>query len=95
MDKKEARFSWRGPSDKNLNKKVVKLDSERNLYCFFGQLIDCIKETGFFKTSKAKKNGVVYLSLIFDGYPFFNEQLGIFKSSPILESDFSFEKRNG
>ena len=97
MDRKEARFRWRSPSDKNLNKKIVKLDSERKLYCFFGQLTDCIKKTGFFKKSKAKKSGVVYLSIIFDGYPFFNEQFGILKSSPILESDFSFEKemKNG
>ncbi len=95
MDKKEAKFSWRTPSDKKINKKVVKLDSERNLYCFFGQLIDCIKETGFFKTSKTKKSGVVYLSIVFDGFPFFNEQFGILKNGPIIESDFSFEKEMG
>ncbi|MBG07368.1 MAG: hypothetical protein CME68_01290 [Halobacteriovoraceae bacterium] len=91
-EKKEVKFSWRSPSDLKLKKKVIKIDSEGKLYCFFGQLIDCIKETGFFKTSKLKKNGVVYFSVIFDGYPFFNEQFGIFKSGPIIESDFSFEK---
>ena len=95
MKKTEAKFSWRTPSDKKINKKVIKLDSERNLYCFFGQLIDCIKETGFFKASKIKKNGVVYLSIVFDGFPFFNEQFGILKNGPIIESDFSFEKEMG
>ena len=92
MERKEADFSWRSPSDTKLNKKAVQLNSERGLYCFLGQLTDCIKETGFFKTSKEKKSGVVFLSIIFDGYPFFNEQFGILKNGPIVEADFAFEK---
>ena len=57
-----------------------------------GQLVDCIKETGFFEESRLKKSGTVYLSIIFDGYPFFNEQFGILENGPIVESDFTFEK---
>jgi len=90
--KKEAKFSWKSPIEREKSVRTVELDDSKKLYCFLGQLIDCIKETGFFKKSKMKRSGTMYFSLVFDGYPFFNEQYGLLKNSPIVESDFSFEK---
>ena len=90
---KEAVFSWSMPGEKPKRTKVVKLNGPKKLYCYLGQIIDCIKETSFFEQSRMKKRGTVNFSLIFDGYPIFNEQFNITKIDPIVESSFSFEKK--
>jgi hypothetical protein len=54
-------------------KSSEQLESNR-MHCFYSQLTECIATTNFFELSSRKKLGVMNLNIIWDGFPFFNEQ---------------------
>jgi len=53
--------------------KQIKLPSTKALYCFFSQVIECAKTTGFLADSAKKEEGTLYFYLIWEGYPYLNE----------------------
>lgn len=54
--------------------KKLEIESSKKAYCFFSQLVECIEYSGFFEKSRRSKSGSMNLEIIWDGYPFFNEQ---------------------
>jgi hypothetical protein len=54
--------------------KSVSFPKGTGVYCFFTQLVECIKFTGFIKQSSDKGGGVMNFHIIWDGYPYFQEQ---------------------
>jgi hypothetical protein len=44
------------------------------VYCFFSQLIECVKATGFLNLSSGKGAGEMNFHIIWDGYPYIQEQ---------------------
>lgn len=53
--------------------KQVKLPSTKALYCFFSQVIECAKTTGFLSEAAVKEEGALNFYLIWEGYPYLNE----------------------
>jgi len=53
--------------------KQIKLPSTKALYCFFSQVIECAKTTGFLADSAKKEEGTLHFYLIWEGYPYLNE----------------------
>jgi hypothetical protein len=61
--------------DANWNgKKSTTLTNENAVYCFFSQLIECVQRTNFLRLSRKKKVGEMNLFVLWDGFPYFNEQ---------------------
>tara|TARA_B100000927_G_scaffold273096_1_gene251228 strand:+ start:526 stop:1278 length:753 start_codon:yes stop_codon:yes gene_type:complete len=60
--------------DRTVYKKEKILMENGRLHCFFSQLIECAATTNFLGISAQKKLGSMSLNIIWDGYPFFNEQ---------------------
>ena len=45
------------------------------LYCFFSQLIECAKYTGFLSKALDANAGQMNFYLLWDGFPYINNQL--------------------
>jgi hypothetical protein len=62
----------------SIQSKIYKKSSEviepNRVHCFYSQLVECIATTNFFELSARKKLGAMNFNIIWDGYPFFNEQ---------------------
>ena len=89
--KKILKLKWKGPKDNDAKIKNLLLPSGERLYCFMGQLVECLKETGFFKKSIIEKKGKVSLTIILDGYPFFNKQYKVFQGKGFIEGEFLYD----
>jgi hypothetical protein len=53
--------------------KQVKLPSTKVMYCFFSQVMECARTTGFLVEASKKEEGTFSFYLIWEGYPYLNE----------------------
>lgn len=59
---------WRG-------KQSHRFPESKGLYCFFSQLVECVSSTNFISQSESmKRSAVMPVTIIWDGYPFIQEQ---------------------
>ena len=91
--KNVLRLKWKGPEDLKFKTKTHNFPKTKRLYCFIGQLIECIKETGFFYKSMKEKVGSVFLTIIFDGYPYFNKQYQGLREEIFAQGEFVFDDK--
>ena len=62
-------------TDKTWNKTYkFPLGKKIKAYCFFSQVVECAISSGFFLKSRLAKSGAMNMDIVWDGYPFFNEQ---------------------
>lgn len=61
------------------------------LYCFFSQLTECLKVSGFFRISQELKVGSVNLVILWDGYPYFQKRMNGLQDAPIARGKFSYD----
>ena len=68
----------------------ISFPNSRGIFCFFSQIVDCVKVTGFLSKAIKNKGGKVNLTTIWEGHPFISEQYsGI--EGPLTTSVFSYE----
>lgn len=53
--------------------KQIKLPSTKSNYCFFSQVIDCARATGFLSESSKKEEGTLNFYVVWEGFPYLNE----------------------
>lgn len=53
--------------------KQVKLPSTKSNYCFFSQVVDCARATGFLAEASKKEEGTLNFYVVWEGYPYLNE----------------------
>lgn len=59
---------WRG-------KQSYRFPDSKGLYCFFSQIVECVNSTNFISQSESmKKSAVMPITIIWDGFPFIQEQ---------------------
>lgn len=58
----------------------IKFPSSTILPCFFSQIIECARVSGFIKMASSKEAGVMNLLVIWEGYPYLNETFSDFPS---------------
>ena len=63
-----------GHSKGRETKTVVPFPKGNGVYCFFSQLIECIKATSFITQALEKEVGNMSFFIIWDGHPYFQEQ---------------------
>lgn len=90
--------------DKKTRKLVVIMDSPqekwqgtRNIvfpqgivFCYFSQVPECVARTGFLKAASKKKKGEMSLLIIWDNYPYHQEQFANMKDEVFSSAKFSF-----
>lgn len=70
-----------------------KVHPSRKAYCFFSQVIECVRKSGFFKRARSSRSGSMNLEIVWDGYPFFNEQYLNNKEDLVVPAKFSFASK--
>ena len=73
-DKKRITVRLKSPEEDWNGEKSTEITNELGVYCFFSQLVECVARTGFFKISREKKAGQMNFNVLWDGFPYFNEQ---------------------
>lgn len=81
-----------GVSNKKAYKKVVQFPGNKGAYCFFTQLVECIRYTGFFERARKYKSGKMSLVVIWDGFPFISAQMKNLPQKLFSEAVFSYEE---
>jgi len=61
------------------------------VYCFFSQLVECISRTGFFEMATNKNAGEINFHIIWDGYPYFQEQYSDIPNEVFTRAQAGFE----
>lgn len=92
--KKKILLSYRDEKKDGIIKKTLKLPKEKGLYCFYSQLIECLKTTKFITKSIEKKAGQANINVIFDGHPILNSFLENINLKLIEKATFNFNGRN-
>ena len=71
--------------------KQIKFPSSKILPCFFSQVIDCAKVSGFISKATDKKSGSMSLLVVWEGYPYLNETLSDFPSELFSKAQLEYD----
>jgi hypothetical protein len=66
----------------------------KSIYCFFSQVLECAAITGYFSKVLEKKRGQMNFYIIWDGYPYFQEQYLNVPSTIFSKAQFNYDGRN-
>lgn len=61
------------------------------IFCYFSQLVECISFTGFIKKAISQKKGKTELTVIWDGYPYIQEQYLNLKNEPFAPAVIEYD----
>ncbi|MBL7664262.1 MAG: hypothetical protein JNM93_03960 [Bacteriovoracaceae bacterium] len=70
--KKSLDILLKSPEEKWNGTKTIQFPTGIH-FCFFSQVVECLKSTGFFKQAIEQKAGSLDLVIIWDTYPYFSE----------------------
>ena len=88
--KRMLKVSMKSPAKKWNGVQNIFFPHSRGIFCFFSQIADCVKVTGFLSKAIKNKGGKMNLTTIWEGHPFISEQYsGI--EAPLTTSVFSYE----
>jgi hypothetical protein len=71
--------------------KQYKFPSSKILPCFFSQVIECAKISGFIKKATDKKTGVMNFLVIWEGFPYLNETFSDFPSELFSSAQLEYD----
>jgi hypothetical protein len=73
--------------------KQIKFPSSTTLPCFFSQVIECARVSGFINKASSKKTGSMKLMIIWEGYPYLNETFSDFPDELFSEAQLEYDGR--
>ncbi len=79
------------PEEKWNGIETIKIPEHKGIFCFYNQLIECVKTTGFFRQSMEKKAGSISIQLIWDSYPYIHDQYDGASSTLFSLATLAFE----
>lgn len=71
--------------------KQIKFPSSKMATCFFSQVIECAKFSGFISKASEKKTGVMNFLVIWEGYPYLNETFSDFPSELFSTAQLEYD----
>jgi hypothetical protein len=89
--KKSVELKMISPESQWSGTKSFPFPSATTLPCFFSQIIECAKISGFIKTASDKKNGTMNLMIIWEGYPYLNETFSEFPSEIFSRAQLEYD----
>lgn len=69
----------------------VKFPSSTTLPCFFSQVIECAKVSGFISKASDQKTGSMKFLVIWEGYPYLNETFSDFPSELFSQAELEYD----
>ncbi len=73
--KKVVKVKLQGPQERWNGVESFDFPSDLKIMCFFNQVVECIKQTGFIKKAIKNNAGEMNFYLLWDGFPYHHEQL--------------------
>lgn len=61
------------------------------VFCYFSQLVECAKFTGFIDKAITEKNGKMSFHIIWDGYPYIQEQYDNLNNEPFSSAVLEYD----
>ncbi|AUN99855.1 hypothetical protein DOM21_01485 [Bacteriovorax stolpii] len=89
--KKAIDLKMTSPESQWNGTKQVKFPSTKMLPCFFSQIIECAKVSGFISKASDKKSGSTKMLVIWEGYPYLNETFSDFPSELFSEAVLEYD----
>ena len=89
--KKAIDVKMTSPESQWSGNRQVKFPSSTTLPCFFSQVMDCAKVSGFISKASEKKTGTMSLMVIWEGYPYLNETFSDFPSELFSEAQLEYD----
>lgn len=89
--KKAIDVKMTSPESQWNGNRQVKFPSSTTLPCFFSQVMDCAKVSGFISKASEKKTGTMSLMVIWEGYPYLNETFSDFPSELFSEAQLEYD----
>ena len=85
---------WESPDPKYNGVKYFPLEGDGESLCFFSQILECARHQGFLKKVTKDEDEKLKLRVIWDGYPFFQQQFPDFKTKISSYATLEFDGNN-
>ena len=72
----------------------IKFPKMTGVYCFFSQVLDCASFTGFIDEATKRQAGSMRMLIIWEGYPYFQEQYLNIPNEVFTEAVFEYDGKN-
>lgn len=92
--KKSIKISVKSPEAKWNGSREVPFPSSTTAYCYFYQLIECAANMGYVGKSKNLGSMLLDLYIVWEGYPFIQEQYSGIPNSVFTKASLSFDGKN-
>lgn len=69
----------------------VPVPRDARVYCYFSQLVECVRLTGFLDKAVKEKSSELPLKILWEGYPFFHEQYNNIPAGPFADAILRYE----
>lgn len=89
--KKAIDVKMTSPESQWNGNKQIKFPRTTTLPCFFSQVLECAKVTGFINQATTKENGTMNLLVIWEGYPYLNETFSDFPSELFSDAQLEYD----
>ena len=89
--KKAIDVKMTSPESQWNGSKQVKFPNSTTLPCFFSQVIDCAKISGFIAKASEKQTGTMTMMVIWEGYPYLNETFSDFPSELFSQAELEYD----
>lgn len=96
LDKKEKQIkvTWDSPDTKFNGVKYFPIKSNKVMFCFFTQVLECAKTKDFLRKSSKSEDIQLKMQIIWDGHPFFQQQFENFNTSITSPAVLEYDGKN-
>lgn len=94
LDSKSLKVTLKSPESQWNNTKTYQLPSNNGVVCFFTQVVECAKRIGFFDRAIKSKSGSMKFTIVWDGFPYLQEQYGGLESKPFSTASLKYDNKD-
>lgn len=84
-------LSMKSPEKQWQGRKTVPFPGGNGVFCYFSQVVECTRYTGFIDKAISQKRGRLELTVIWDGYPYIQEQYLNLNSEPFVQAVMEYD----
>jgi hypothetical protein len=93
-DQKQLKVTWESPDPKFNGIKYYPVKDNKNIFCFFTQIIDCARHSDFLEDASNGDVEELKMTIIWDGHPFFQQQLINFNTAIMSSAVLKYDGKN-
>ena len=94
VESKSMILKMDSPEEQWKGKRKIPFPQGTGVYCFFSMLVECVTATGFVDKAIEKGNGSMNFHVIWDGYPYLQEQYRYLPDEVFSAAKLIFEGSN-